>query len=189
MYKQRFLLLWGILHIILITVVSLNSLLESYYSFYDFKKGNVVFTVTNKLLYHSSISIYINYTGTNTGYGFFAPNVSSGFILVYTSINHEGEEISKTTLPPFKNKASIKKYSAALSMYFDEIGGEKDDTSDIEKKYINAVTNCMAKKIKATDKGVDCINVKVYLYDFPSLKKYRQGNAKPRLLLIKEINI
>ncbi len=165
MSKQRFLLFWGIPHIVLILVVSFHSLLDSYYSFYDIKKDKVVFTTASKFLNQSSISIYTNYTGTNTGYGFFAPNVSSGFVLVYTSIDHKGEEISKTTLPPFKNKASIRKYSTALSMYLDEIGSEQDDIPDIKKKYINAVTSCMAKKIKATDKDVDCINVKVYLFE------------------------
>ena len=180
--------LWGISHLLIIFIVGLCSVANSYLSFYypEKTKEYALLNKLNDLLDVSPVAYYTTNTGTNTGYGFFAPNVASGFVVVYTFEDECGNIIKKTTMPNFKNKESIRKYSTALSVYLDEVTTEPDSMPILKRKYIDAITNTLSKRVMQTEKSAEGLIVQIYLHDFPSIAEYAEGNKDNRLILIKE---
>lgn len=97
-----------------------------------------------------------------------------------------GKTVKKTAVPNFKNKASIRRYSTALSVYLDEVTKQKDDIPELQRKYISAITNTLSQRILQTQKSANEIDVKIYLYDFPRIMEFKKGDKKGRLILIKQ---
>uniref|UniRef100_UPI004048D5E1 hypothetical protein n=1 Tax=Flavobacterium sp. TaxID=239 RepID=UPI004048D5E1 len=71
--------------IILFSVVfsSFRTAYDSHISFFNKKPNETLLKVLDKIGGNNKYNLFLNYTGLNTGYGFFSPNVSSDFIITH----------------------------------------------------------------------------------------------------------
>src|SRR4051812_38245824 len=84
-HRRLFLLIFFLFHLSLILTVCVYSTIDSYISFYkedskDFKYPPAL-EYTNRVLTTSGVHHYTVFAGIDAGYGFFAPNVASEYIL------------------------------------------------------------------------------------------------------------
>ncbi|KFF16670.1 hypothetical protein [Chryseobacterium sp. JM1] len=151
------------LFVIIITKLIINgisSTTEGFCTFYDYERNEA----TKKIADVNDIGHYFwYYTGFNTGYGFFAPNVSSDFIIL-TKYN-EGSFVSSGFLQTREGKL---RFLNANGIFLENI---KNGWSPKNKEKIS-YNKAVLKQINASFRKKHNINdceTKVYLYDFPRL--------------------
>ena len=98
--KDKLRLLGSFLLLGLVLLVSTKGTIESYFDFYYEKenpyKESLVDRSLSSIMHLKPIRVFLMYTGFNTGYGFFAPNVASDFLIVYET-KDSADNITHTT--------------------------------------------------------------------------------------------
>lgn len=164
-----------LLFIILVLKLLLNGLattIDSFCDFYNYEQNNV----SKKIINANGIGRYLwYYTGLDTGYGFFAPNVSSNFIILSKLEN--GETYVSTDL--LSTKEGKLKFLTLNSIFLDNVKNGFKPIDKEKKKYNHAILNQINKfsKKKYQNQKVES---KVFLYDFPRLiARDKQTNLLP----------
>lgn len=175
-------LFWGF-HLVTILLISVNSTVSSYSEFYYSKTADKIpyFKKINEVVNSDLIRVYSQFTGTETGYGFFAPNVSSEFIVRYKWTDKEGEHVCLN--PKINSSAGIIKYASGLSLYLDEL--EKDK---ITADYRKAITKCILNHFVTNNKISGKVKVEILLYDFPTIEEFKRTTTKPIMICIYELH-
>jgi hypothetical protein len=112
-----------------IIVVNIRSTLENYYGFYfsdkkDKIKSNVVYNALSFVEDSRLYNLFNTYTGLETGYGFFAPNVASEFIVDFTLYDKQNRVIAHNNMIDLKNKESVIRVSTALGLFLEVKPGD-----------------------------------------------------------------
>lgn len=188
---KRKLQLLGIFTVILMVfTVGLRGTFDGYYGFYYADKKYdkpFVFTLTEDIIKLKPVSFFLSYTGFDTGYGFFAPNVASDFILLFELKDQNGNVIENRIMPNFKNKESIVRYTSVFNMFLDKISEKGiENNKDKYQQYLDIIIKQIAIHVKKQNANASHITAKLYLYDFPSLESLKKGKGKERLILINE---
>jgi hypothetical protein len=130
------------------------------------------------------IRTYLRFSGTETGYGFFAPNVKSGGA-VLAKIN------KNTIVPEFNSFEGTLRYNCLSSEILDYVYKKKNTTSKniVKERYQELVLKNIATKLLNSNSTLsDSITVSFGIIKFPSLEEARQGmNVIPTLLKCKEL--
>ena len=106
--------------LVVILVSAIESSLNGYYNFYYENKKiekNIFEKITNEAFNITPINFFATYTGFDTGYGFFAPNVSSDFLLVFKVYDPKGRLVKTIKNVHFKSKESNLRFSVVNSMF------------------------------------------------------------------------
>ncbi len=180
--------LYFTLSLVLIFVVILSSIkttLDSYHSYYkDSKKSQFSF-ICDKMYHYKPLRIFTSYTGFETGYGFFGTNVSSDFAISYELYDSAQTKIARHNFKLNSNEGSLR-FMSMNRLFLDRLTKSKDD--ELFKKYIKIVMTEISKYIYTKYNGKYSVNLKVYLYNFPSLKDYVIGKSQTELFLLDEMN-
>lgn len=179
---------WGkfcIIIVILFSVISssIQTGYESYLSFYE--KGNdpLFDTFRSFLWKQKTYQVFLTYSGLNTGYGFFSPNVSSDFIITH-KLYSEGQEELIFSNSMFKTKEGAMRFTNINSLYMDRIDEIENDSIQLDSlrsKYLDMILNRMnAEQLKNT--AIDSVKTSLFLYHFPFLKEY--PNVTPKFITI-----
>jgi len=176
--------------ILLVFTVGLKGTFDGYYGFYysekEYKKP-LAFTITEEIIKLKPVSIFLSYTGFDTGYSFFAPNVASDFVLLFELKDKEGNTIENRIMPAFKNKESITRYTSVYNMFLDKISTEDGTMKDNKyQQYLDIIVKQIAVSVKKENPNTDKIIARLYLYHYPDLKSYQKGEKSERLILIGE---
>jgi hypothetical protein len=176
--------------ILLVFTVGLKGTFDGYYGFYypekEYKKP-IAFTITEEIIKLKPISIFLSYTGFDTGYGFFAPNVASDFVLLFELKDAAGNTIENRIMPTFKNKESIVRYTSIFNMFLDKISAEGGTIKDNKyQQYLDIIIKQIAINVKKENPNTAKITARLYLYHYPDLKSYKKGKKSERLILIGE---
>jgi hypothetical protein len=190
---KRKLQLLGVLIVLLIVVtLGLKSTFDGYFGFYyeDGKyKKPLAYKVTEDIIQTAPVNVFIAYTGFDTGYGFFAPNVASDFVLMFDIVDSSGNIIKRTAMPRFDQKESAVRYTSVYNMFLDKIGKQGDQESNKYIDYLDIVIRQIALSVKKDHSGAAYVHARLYLYDYPDMKRYRSGDHKERAVLISEYKI
>lgn len=175
-----------ILFVILSTAIKLT--FEGYYGFYyedGNYKENIFSKITNKLSDFYPIRYFNTQTGFDTGYGFFAPNVASDFLFIFKIYDKNNNLVKIENGVQLKTKESNLRFQTINTMYLDKLK-KKEDKNYNEKynKYLDVIMKQVTKFIKNKYPNNYDVKTSLYLYDFPSIKKFNKGE-KERLFLIK----
>lgn len=190
---KRKLQLAGIFIILFIVItLGLKSTFDGYFGFYyedgQYKKP-FAYTATESIIQSPPVNIFIAYTGFDTGYGFFAPNVASDFVLMFDIRDSAGNTIHQCAMPRFKQKESSIRFTSVYNMFLDKIAKKEEQQSNKYLQYLDVVVRQIAVAVKKDFPAAASVDAKLYLYDYPSLKSYRSGDRKERALLISEYKI
>lgn len=113
---------------------------------------------------------YSDYSGAETGYGFYAPNVASQFLVLYTIKDDEGNVI-ENSLPRHYSKAALTRYFTAFDIFMDKID-EPDERYD---KFMDVVMKSMALKVLEDHPPHRHIEADLLVYDLPYIPDYQAG--------------
>lgn len=173
--------------ILLFSVVfsSFRTAYDSHVSFFKKKPNETLLKTLDKIGSNHEYNLFLNYTGLNTGYGFFSPNVSSDFIITHTIYKKQKEDLTfSNTL--FSTKEGAHRFANLNSLFMEKIEAiEEEDKSKIDTlkiKYLEVVLKRLNNYNLERDKNIDSIKTTLFLYHFPFLKEY--PNVKPKFIKI-----
>jgi hypothetical protein len=135
------------------------------------------------------VSIFLSYTGFDTGYGFFAPNVASDFVLMFDLKDAQGNTLQQRIMPRFEQKESMVRYTSMFNMFLEKIKQAPTDSSSQYTQYLDIVIRQIAKNVQSEFPDAVTVEAKLYLYDFPSLERYQKGDTKENAILVSEYKI
>lgn len=177
--------------LLLIFVVGLKGTFDGYYGFYydnkDYEKP-FVYIISEDIIESEPVNIFTSYTGFDTGYGFFAPNVASDFVLNFELSDKEGNIIEERPMPAFENKESLVRYTTVFNMFLDKISGDKNNSDNKYYQYLDMIIQQIALNVMKENINATNVTARLYLYDYPTIKDFRKGKTKENFILINEFN-
>lgn len=121
--------------------------------------------------------IFSEYTGSETGFGLYAPRVSSQAV-IYFSIRDESGRVVKTLQPDYTSKEALLRF---YTLYGDALNKLKaaDDPEASKGKLFDVVLKSLAFKILTENPGHKSIDADVYIYDLPTMADYPHNPEVP----------
>ena len=166
-----------------IVTVNIRGLLTGYYGFYytrDAVHNNPVYSSLSFVEDFRPLSLLLSYTGLETGYGFFAPNVASDFIVELECYDSAGNRLPSTKALT-KTKEGFLRMNTASSMFLDYM---KPDSLSIERQKCKVFLKGICMRIMEQDQRIASMTAKVYLYHHPLLSDFRiNKDQKPSYVL------
>lgn len=145
----------------------------------------LAYTITENIAQSKPVSIFTSYTGFDTGYGFYAPNVASDFVMTFELKDQNGNILEQKTMPYFKNKESRVRYTTVFNMFLDKIS-EKNIYDKKYYQYLDIIIRQIAAHVMKENPKASSVTTKLYLYDYPAIAGFRQGKTNENLILIDE---
>lgn len=166
-------------------VSSIKTTFDGYYGFYyeDQKvKKAIGSDLAQKLYDFTPISLFRSYTGFETGYGFFGPNVSSDFVTIFKVYNNKGKFVKSIQNIPFNSKEGNIRFVTLNSMFSDKVKKNKNKKFD---QYLDILIEQEAKYIAKEFPKNYKIQAELFLYHYPDIISFNQGQS-PKLIFIKK---
>jgi hypothetical protein len=179
----------GIFIILLVVfTIGMKGTFDGYYGFYYEDKNYekpLAYSIAEDIAQLKPVNIFTSYTGFDTGYGFYAPNVASDFVMSFELRDKNGKVLGQKTHPYFKNKESRVRYTTVFNMFLDKIS-----TKNIYDKkyyqYLDIIIRQIAAHVMAENPNAASITTKLYLYDYPTIADFKKGKTNENLILIDE---
>ena len=186
---KRKLQLSGIFMILLLVfTIGLKGTFDGYYGFYyeneEYKKP-LVYTVSESIAQLKPVNIFTSYTGFDTGYGFYAPNVASDFVMSFELKDKNGKVLEQKNLPYFNNKESRVRYTTVFNMFLDKIS-DKNRYDQKYYQYLDIIIRQIAAHVMKENPQASGVITKLYLYDYPTIADFKKGKTNENLILIDE---
>jgi hypothetical protein len=176
----------------LVFIIGMKTTFDGYYSFY-YEDGQyekpVVYQATEVMTKIPPINFFMAYTGFDTGYGFFAPNVASDFVLMFEIQDSLGRTIQQTAMPNFKQKESRVRYTSVFNMFLERLKKQDPKEKDQYAAYLDIILRQIALNVKRDYPNAASVKAKLYLYDYPSFENYSHGDKKEKAILITEFKV
>lgn len=161
---------------------------DNYLSFYGKdKKESKLYSFLDNFTQNKISRSIARYTGAETGFGFFAPNVltssviaieKNGKVIIPSFSNHENE-IRYTNLASGITSRMLEPSSEYDTMRLKKpVLGKYTTREDADSAYYNLIfKNIAAPYMGYSTRSKDTITIKLLLYDYPSLKSYAASNG------------
>ncbi|MCW3465334.1 hypothetical protein [Chitinophaga nivalis] len=184
-------------HFLLILLVSISSTIRGYTTLYHHPKGKepllTVARYCHVLTTTPGILQYISVSGIDAGYGYFAPNVASGYVVHFVLKDKNRQPLYDTYFPPFKNAESMIRYVALMGCFQDKLPAlqQENTCQSLYIRYLNTLIKSMGQSILARYQHIpaDHLIATLYLYEYPSLKDYIAEKTTPRLIALENIPV
>ncbi|WP_313000537.1 hypothetical protein [Chryseobacterium gleum] len=189
MKKQKFLFREKIYLTIAFTIISIillssiKTTLDSIYNYYQYDKGDNLNKSISAVYNIKPLRVFNSYTGFETGYGFFGTNVSSDFVVIYDLLDKQGRKVESYKFKLNTKEASVR-FTSLNRLFLDKL---TEDNNDMFNKYVDIVLKEMTKYVYRKYHGKYGVHIKVYLYNYPTLKEYAKGKNKTELFLTNEM--
>ncbi|MCB0840191.1 MAG: hypothetical protein KDD63_13145 [Bacteroidetes bacterium] len=133
-------------------------------------KGKALTALEHTGIFNDLFHIYSGYSGAETGYGFYAPNVSSQFMVLYTIKDSLGNPV-QVSLPRHYSKEALTRYFTAFDLFMDKLD-EQDEKYD---KFMDIVMKSMALKVLEEHPPYTHIDADLLVYDLPYMEEFQAG--------------
>ncbi len=159
--------------VVKIFIIGVTTTVSSFCEFYRYSKPGIMDMLSFDNRYDTTLTTY---TGFDTGYGFFAPNVSSNFIIMSKSITDDKTYLSDDLLSTNEGKSRF------LSINNIFLKNMEDDKQKIR------INHVILKQINKyfESKYHEKFETYTFLYDYPTLKNTKLGRTG-RLIKIDSI--
>ncbi|PWN69891.1 hypothetical protein C1631_007695 [Chryseobacterium phosphatilyticum] len=172
----------------LVFIIGLKGTFDGYYGFYyENKTYNkpLIYTVSEEITQAKPVSMFTSYTGFDTGYGFYAPNVASDFVIKFELKDMHGHILEEKIMPSFKSKESRVRYTTVFNMLLDKLS-DKNKYDPAYEQYLDIIVQQIATHVMSENPEASGVTTKLYLYDYPSIVDYKQGKVNENFILIDE---
>jgi hypothetical protein len=156
-----------------VLIIGVTTTCISFCEFYEFNIPKIVTMITSKNIYDNTLTSYI---GFDTGYGFFAPNVSSNFIILSFSQKEKKMFISTDLLKTTEGKS---RFSSINDIFLKNIDSDREKIK-INHTILEQINRYFEKKYHSG------FETSVYLYVYPNLQEFVK-NKKEKLIKIDSI--
>ena len=168
--KKLLFLVFAAMHIAIIiynnVIIEEQSILRFFYS--KNEAGNAMNTLAGNSLLYNAFNAYSKYTGAETGFGFYAPNVASDIILLQTTYDEAGKVLSIAT-PKFRSKEATIRYVSAMGLFMDKI----DNRDTVHQKYMNAILKSIVLYTFNTKKDCRKVVTDLLVYNLPPARNIK----------------
>ena len=158
---------------------------DGYYGFY-YENRKVDKTALSKVVDQVyefyPVSFFRSYTGFETGYGFFGPNVSSDFILIFKVYDENQNLYRIIESVDFHSKEGKMRFATLNSLFLDKLTDTKNKKYN---QYLDIVIKQISKYVARDYPKNFRIETKLYLYDFPTIKAFNNGE-KNKLFFVRK---
>jgi hypothetical protein len=168
-----------------IVLSSIKLTFDGYYGFYfDNKKveKTIFSTLADRIYDLKPIFLFRSYTGFETGYGFFGPNVSSDFVTIFKIYDDKGKLVKLLDHVNLESKEGNLRFATLNSLFLEKL---TDKENKKYNQYLDIVIKQISKYvIKDYPKNYK-IETELYLFDYPTIETFNRGVDK-KLILIKK---
>ncbi|WP_213277206.1 hypothetical protein [Chryseobacterium indologenes] len=179
----------GIFIVLLIVfTIGMKGTFDGYYGFYYENKSYdkpLAYVISENFAQSKPINMLTSYTGFDTGYGFYAPNVASDFVMSFELKDKNGNILEQKTMPYFKSKESKVRYTTVFNMFLDKIS-DKNTYDRKYYQYLDIIIRQIAEHVMKENPKASSVTTKLYLYDYPTIADFKQGRTNENLILIDE---
>lgn len=141
--------------------------------FYKKKDPGIAAILLEKTGFFANIfDLYGAYTGTETGYGFYAPNVSSQSMVLFTVKDEEGNIVS-TQMPNLSSREGVTRCMTAFDKFIDKF----DEPDKLYDRYLDVILKSMAFKVLEQNQPHTQVEANIYIYMLPQIRKFRDGES------------
>ena len=190
--KRKIQLSCILLLLFIVFTVGLKTTFDGYYGFY-YEDGSyskpLVYQATEAFTKSPLVSFFMAHTGFDTGYGFFAPNVASDFVLMFDIQDSLGNTISKTAMPRFKQKESRIRYTSVFNMFLEKIKQKNPKEENQYMTYLDIILKQIALNVKRDYPTAAFVETKLFLYNYPNLDQFNKGDKKENAILITQFKL
>ncbi|WP_164732328.1 hypothetical protein [Flagellimonas oceanensis] len=160
-------------------VVNVRGTISSYTEFYHTedaekrKQENILYRSLG-FVENKAVSTFLSYTGMDTGFGFFAPNVASEYLTEFTLFSTDSTLIETTYFPNMHQKESVSRIRTAYSMFEKYM---ESDPDSLEIKRCDIFLKGLASKVLLDNEQAEFVNAKVQLYHYPTLEQLKSNKT------------
>lgn len=173
--KKIIILFFIFFHLSIICIINLKHFLQDYNDLFneDDEKLNITL-ILEKLTSSNFYDLYTTYSGTNSSYGFYAPNVGSEFTHSYTIINSELEILDAYTSPEFLQRESNFRFNLCTLPIQDMLL----DSLSISNSYVKVMEHQISEHLIKKHKEAKCVIARIYLCQYPKTEEYIIGKRR-----------
>jgi hypothetical protein len=125
---------------------------------------------------------YSNYSGTDTSYGFFSPNVGSEFVMSFAVSDRNGKRLGEHQAPAsLQQNESIVRFNMCAFPMMDKI--MLKEPNELFDKYFEVMMHQIAENIKDTYETGYKVVSEIYIHQPPTIKEAQEG-TKDKLVLL-----
>jgi hypothetical protein len=174
---KRLFLVFAFFHLLVIIIVNTHGTLKSVYNFYFGREHrSVVLTQLEKIAYSKGIWPYASYTGTNSPYGFYAPNVSSPYLMTFTVYDAKGKQLGVSMKPKLRQQESNHRFALCSDIMQDKLASKQPN--EILDNYLKVMFHQIGTRIMKDFPGAARVTTKVFVYDCPGIHEFVEGKQK-----------
>ncbi|MEN4759521.1 hypothetical protein ABEG63_04200 [Chryseobacterium sp. C39-AII1] len=197
--------IFSMVHIALILIVCTASTIDSYEKSTSYVKNDFTDALKNtkdqikEFNSVAGIQQYQAFAGINAGYGFFAPNVASSYILKVSVYDKNKNLVKESYFPPFKSKEGLNRYHTLLGYFQDRLTilenkmqkkkstefNESDKYGEFLDIFIKSIGRYYYKDYNSDKYNISCT---LYLHHHPMLNEIKTAD-KTKPVLIKLLDI
>lgn len=183
--------------------VSLSTLYSSHISFYNKKGIPFIDKIFSTVLENKTSMLFLTYTGLDTGYGFFSPNVKSDIIII-NEFYKTGKKETFSSDSFLSTREGKIRYRGVNDIFMDKMTIEEEiekgkyvEMDERLKKYLTRQDSLKIQYMKVVLKQMnrhylksgkyDSVTSTAYLYHFPFLTEY--PNVSPKLFQIESVTL
>ncbi len=159
-------------HISAILLNSITGTRSVYMRFYDLKETNEVFKAIQKVNFSPVFDYYGRVSGTDCGFGFFAPNVRSNSVLVVQGCKNK-------LTPMFNTHEGEQRFNGFLGDLINDYMPKENQDLNVKIDSLNKKYNALALKnialnvMRQNKVNCDYFQVTYSVLDFPSMEEAR----------------
>jgi hypothetical protein len=153
---------------------------------------------SSALLSLPGIKQYTSVSGIDAGYGFFAPNVASSYILRFDVVNSPDSTLSTIFIPPLKTKEGLLRYTKVMDLFQDRLQILERAAPDLQNsqkdslytRYLDVLIKSIGRKLwPVTPQSNAHMTATLFRYNYPSLQQSSIYKSNPFLTPLLNLDI
>lgn len=178
--RKRVLIGLALAHFLMIIIYNVLSLADSVSIVYGngrpAEDDPSALAFLRKGIHFRPVYYYARFSGAETGFAFFAPQVGSQYISHFHVYDAEGNLLESHSLPQLYQQESMHRYAAFLDLFQELIAKEKED-DHLDRRYARAVLRSMGQRLGNTVEGASKVKCGISVYRHTKLKSAPKGQS------------
>ena len=171
------------IQILCLLFINIHGLMRDHLMFFDSDETQIMDLKIGFAIESSPIfKTYANYTGTNSGYGFFSPNVGSEFVMSFSVFDHKEKLLGEHQAPlSLQQNESHARFNLCTYPMMERIMLE--EPNEIYDKYFEVMMHQIAKNIKDSYQTGHRVISEIYIHRPTTIQECLDGKPERLVLL------